>query len=164
MRGQGTIQRLGQVPKFYPVQMRGGGTLGSDVTLKPQGVPHSFVPDYAQKCRTRSPIMAPIEFWRNSDLFQKNKKNLAQKLEKSEHIFKISQNFIKKSFKSEAKIIEMLVSPLHTNLNVCKKTTTELYTFIKEVFKYYVSKFSLIWDPPSPLRHHNHRKPRPTPP
>ena len=29
----------------------------------------SFMPDYAQKCRTRSLIMVPTKFWRNSDLF-----------------------------------------------------------------------------------------------
>ena len=55
--------------------------------LTREGIYLSFMPDYAQKCRTRSLIMVPIEFWRNSDLFKKKEHFfLAQKLVKGKFV------------------------------------------------------------------------------
>ena len=45
-----------------------GSTLGSDVILEPMGVVMAY---NTQKCLTMSPIMVPIEFWRNYNLFKK---------------------------------------------------------------------------------------------
>ena len=76
------------------IRPEGGGTLGSDMTLKAfGGVFLSLMSGNALGCLTRSLIMAPIELCRNSDLFLKKKHFSSSK------IYKISA-FLKKYLKT----------------------------------------------------------------
>ena len=53
--------------------------------LTHRGLYQCLIPDYAQRCRTSTLMMVPINFWRNSDPFEKEEVFLAQRLKELEH-------------------------------------------------------------------------------
>ena len=73
MPNEATLQFLfqflgGRVPVNLNHGLRGGGSLGSDVTLRLLGpLNQSLMLDYAHRCQTCTLIMVTINFWRNSE-------------------------------------------------------------------------------------------------
>ena len=79
---------------------------------------HCLMPDYAWRYRTSTLIMAPINFWWNSDPFKKKNIFLAQKLTELEHFLQISKIFNSKSLKYGPKIFERVPWPSWMSLTM----------------------------------------------
>ena len=86
---------LGSMQVFYKHVWRGGAHWALMWHLNRSDLCQCLMPDYAQRCRTSTLIMVPINFWRNSDPFKKKEHFSSSKIDQVRAFFVNPSNFQK---------------------------------------------------------------------